>query len=99
MIDALSIRKQTLWDNQQDKYVGFVNHGNIPTPKPDTLSSEAVVFVLDGARSQWKCPIGYFLADKMIATIQLARLVYNNKWKNSEHGHVQRAWMQFHTTI
>ena len=39
-IDGLSIRKQPLWDNQQD--VGFVNYGKIP--KPDTLASEAVFF-------------------------------------------------------
>lgn len=71
VIDALSIRKQMLWDNQQDRYVGFVNYGpEIPPEKPDTLATEAVVFLLVGARAHWKCPIGYFLADKMTATIQ-----------------------------
>ena len=74
IIDAMSTRKQTLWDSQQDKYVGFVNYGTVPTEKPDILASEAVVFLLVGARSHWKCPIGYFLADKMSAKTQ-AQLV------------------------
>ena len=74
IIDAMSTRKQTLWDPKQDRYVGFVNYGAIPTEKPDTLASEAVVFLLVGARSHWKCPIGYFLADKMSSKSQ-AQLV------------------------
>jgi hypothetical protein len=39
--------------------------------KPDTLASEAVVFLLVGARRNWKCPIGYFLADKMTSKAQV----------------------------
>ena len=54
-----------LYDSTQDKYVGFVNYGPIQTEKPDTLATEAVVFLLVGARTHWKCPIGYFLADKL----------------------------------
>ena len=65
IIDAMSIRKQTLYDAHQDKYAGFVNYGDIPTNNPETIATEAVVFLLVGARSHWKCPIGYFLADKM----------------------------------
>ena len=70
VIDALSTRKQMLWDNQKDAYVGFVDYGPIPALKPDTLATEAVVFLLVGTRSNWKCPIGYFLADKMSAQTQ-----------------------------
>jgi hypothetical protein len=65
IIDAMSTRKKTLWDAKEDKYVGFVDYGTIPTEKPDTLASEAVVFLLVDARSHWRCPVGYFLADKM----------------------------------
>ena len=60
----MSIRKQTLYDAHQDKYAGFVNY-DIPTNNPETIATEAVVSLLVGARSHWKCPIGYFLADKM----------------------------------
>ncbi|CAB3980230.1 Hypothetical predicted protein [Paramuricea clavata] len=51
IIDVMSTRKQTLWDAKQDKYVGFVDYGTIPTEKSDTLiASKAVVFLLVGAR-------------------------------------------------
>jgi hypothetical protein len=63
IIDAMSTRKQTLWEG---KYVGFVDYGIIPTEKPNTLASEAVVFLLLGAHSHWKCPVGYFLAKKNV---------------------------------
>jgi hypothetical protein len=74
IIDAMSIRKQLLWDNNQSKYVGFVNYGETPPENPDNLASEALVFLLVGARSHWKCPIAYFLADKMSSRTQ-AKLV------------------------
>ncbi len=74
IIDAMSIRKQLLWDSNQSKYVGFVNYGETPPENPDNLASEALVFLLVGARSHWKCPIAYFLADKMSSRTQ-AKLV------------------------
>jgi hypothetical protein len=69
IIDTMSTR-----DSQQDKCVGFVYYGTVPTEKPDILASEAVVFLLVGAKSHWKCPTGYFLADKMSGKTQ-AQLV------------------------
>ena len=59
VIDAMSTRKQSLWDSKQDKYVGFVDYGSIASEKPGTLASEAVVFLIVGARNHWKCPVGY----------------------------------------
>ncbi|CAB4038383.1 THAP domain-containing 9, partial, partial [Paramuricea clavata] len=74
IIDAMSIRKQTLWDPKKEQYSGFVNYGPVPPEDPETLASEALVFILVGTRNRWKCPIGYFLADKMNAKTQ-AQLV------------------------
>ena len=70
----MSIRKQTIWDAKNDKYTGFINYGPITPEHPDTLASEALVFLLVGTRSHWKCPIGYFLCDKIPSDIQ-AQLV------------------------
>ena len=71
VIDAMSIRKQTLWNNEKDKYSGFIDLGDaIPNPKSEKLASEALVFLLVGTRSHWKCPIGYFLVDKISAKDQ-----------------------------
>ena len=75
VIDAMSIRKQTLWDAEKDRYSGFVDLGDeIQSDKSAKLASEALVFLLVGTRSHWKCPIGYFLVDKISAKDQ-AKLV------------------------
>ena len=72
IIDAMSIRKQTIWEPKNDHYAGFVDYGNgmAISEDQDTLPSEALVFLLVGSRSHWKCPIGYFLTDKISATVQ-----------------------------
>ena len=75
VIDAMSIRKQTLWDAEKDRYSKFVDLGDeIQSDKSAKLASEALVFLLVGTRSHWKCPIGYFLVDKISAKDQ-AKLV------------------------
>ena len=66
--DALSIWKQMLWDNNKDNFPAYC--GPITALKPDFLATEAGVFLLVGTRSNWKCPIGYFLADKMSSQTQ-----------------------------
>ena len=71
VIDAMAIRSQTVWTPQRDKYFGFVDYGTeIPNPPSDKLATEALVFLLVGTRSHWKCPIGYFLGNKTNAEIQ-----------------------------
>ena len=71
VVDAMAIRKQMLWNPEKDKYSGFVDFGNaIPNSNPTKLASEALVFLLVGTRAHWKCPIGYFLTDKITAKDQ-----------------------------
>lgn len=74
IIDAMSIRKQTLLELNKERYSGFVNYGPIPANNPDTVATEALVFLLVGSRSNWKCPIGYFLTNKTTGITQ-AKLV------------------------
>ena len=81
----MAIRKQTLWDSKNEKYVGFVDYRNIPAEKPDQHATEAIVFVLLGARSHWKCPVGYFLTDKMTGKMQ-AKLVQESFIMAAEAG-------------
>ena len=72
IIEAMSIGKQTLWNPEKDEYLGFINLGDaIPKPRSDKLASETLVFLLVGTRSHWKCPIGYFLVDKITAKDQV----------------------------
>ena len=56
IIDAMAIRKQTIWNSEKDQYSGFVDLGGvIPNTKPDTLAS-----------------IRYFLINKITAENQAA---------------------------
>ena len=89
IIDAMSIRKQAEWDVKKEKYSGFINYGEVTPEKPDTMASEALLFLLVGTRTHWKCPIGYFLSDKMTANIQ-AQLVELALIKAAEAG--LRVW-------
>ena len=71
VVDAMSIRKQTIWNPEKESYSGFVDFGNeIPNEHPKKLATEALVFLLVGTRSHWKCPVEYFLADKINAKDQ-----------------------------
>ena len=71
VVDAMAIRKQMLWNPEKDKYSGLVDFGDaIPNSTPTKLASEALVFLLVGTRAHWKCPIGYFLIDKITAKDQ-----------------------------
>ncbi|CAB4001495.1 THAP domain-containing 9 [Paramuricea clavata] len=72
IIDAMAIRKQTIWDTKKDCYAGFADYGQGGPilDDPETLASEAHVFLLVEARSHWKCPIGNFLTDKISSTYQ-----------------------------
>ena len=74
IIDAMSIRKQTLLEPNKERYSGFANYGPIPADDPDIVATEALVFLLVRSRSNWKCPIGYFLTNRTTGIIQ-AKLV------------------------
>ena len=87
IIDAMAIRKQTVYEPKNDRYVGFVNYGEgVPIPDdPDTMATEAHVFLLVGSRSHWKCPVGYFLTDK-IASLTQTQLIKMALIKAAEAG-------------
>ena len=70
ILDGMSIRKQILYCQRLAKYVGFTDYGNLVPEGADTPASEALVFMLVGLKSKWKCPIGYLLIDKADAETQ-----------------------------
>ena len=70
ILDGMSIRKQILYCQRLAKYVGFTDYGNLVPEGAETPASEALVFMLVGLKSKWKCPIGYFLIDKADAETQ-----------------------------
>ena len=68
--DAMSIRKELIYDHSRQSYAGFVNHGHLQTAAADTLATEVIVLLAVGLRRSFKQPIAYFLIDKLPATQQ-----------------------------
>ena len=54
VIDSMSLRKQTLYDDVDGKYVGFCDFGGLIAEDPDTVASEALVFILVPLRGSTK---------------------------------------------
>ena len=70
IVDAMAIRKGTWWDAKQRAYVGRVDYGTGMPEADDDLATEALVFMISGVSGHWKHPIGYFLQNKMSASVQ-----------------------------
>ena len=69
IVDSMSIRKQTTYENGQ--LTGFCDYGGLIAEDRNTIASEALVFLLvplKGVSMQY--PIGYFFVDKVTAQIQ-----------------------------
>ena len=71
ILDGMAIRKQILYDPQTDHYVGFVKYGAAIVEPDEQPATEALVFLLTGLQGHWKCPIGYFLINKISANVQM----------------------------
>ena len=71
LLDGMAIRKQIIYDQHADKYVGFVNYGAAIVEPDEQPATEALVFLLTGLQGHWKCPIGYFLINKISANVQM----------------------------
>ena len=50
MIDGMAIRKQM-------SYAGFIDYGNLYVENGEEHASKALVFMLTGLKTYWKCPI------------------------------------------
>ena len=55
MIDEMVISKQIIYDKLNCKYVGFVEYGNLSVENGEEYASEALVLMLTGLKTYWKC--------------------------------------------
>ncbi|KAJ8964124.1 hypothetical protein NQ314_005120 [Rhamnusium bicolor] len=70
IVDAISIRKQIIWDDSQGKFQGYCDLGGIPTVNSEDAASEALMFPIVAYKNNFKCPTAYFLTNKTNATLQ-----------------------------
>lgn len=83
MFDAMSIKKQVLFDEKIGKFIGNCDMGNtLEIEGFNTAATEACYFMLVSLNGKWKLPVGYFLQNKITATVQ-AELVKSA----SNHSH------------
>eukprot|EP00794_Sanderia_malayensis_P020660 gene20660-22701_t len=82
VIDGMSIRKQTVWDTKEQRFMGFIDYGNnaVVESSEELASEEALVFMVVGATGlSWKSIIAYFLCNKVNSGVlaQLTRTALN----------------------
>jgi len=71
MLDAMSIRKQILWDERLGKMIGNTDYDNsMEVEGTDMVATEALVFMLVSINGRWKLPIGYVFINKLTAVTQ-----------------------------
>lgn len=75
IVDSMAIRKQTLWDNQSGKYTGNVNYGGIIDVDFQMSASEALFFQIVSYTGHFKCPVAYFLINKVDANLQAQLII------------------------
>lgn len=70
IFDSMSIRKQIIWDNAEGRFTGNVDYGGMIDPDFDSPASEALFIQIVSYRSKFKCPIAYFLINKIDSDVQ-----------------------------
>ena len=65
MMDGMAVRKQVLYDTKNIKYSGFVDCGGVAAESSEDQAIESLLFLAVGLKHFWKCPIGYFLTNKL----------------------------------
>ena len=71
---------------KNELYSGFVNDEELTPENPYILASEALMFLLVGAQSHWKWPIGYFVSDKMSANVHRSTTSDVGAYKGNRSG-------------
>lgn len=70
VFDGMSIRKWRTYDKAIDKHVGLVDLGGVTPTDPEELVTEALVFTIVSYTQKYKCPVAYFLTNKLDSTVQ-----------------------------
>ena len=70
IVDAMELHKGTWWGQMKRCYIGRVDYGTALPEASDNFATEALVFMIGGVTGHWKHPIGYFLQNKISASVQ-----------------------------
>lgn len=71
VFDAMSIKKQSLWEQWQTEFNGQCDYGNGYTLEDtEGYATSALVFMLVSLSGKWKWPVGYFFINSITASMQ-----------------------------
>jgi len=76
VFDSMSIRKQLIWDNSNQCFIGKVDLGGITAPDCEDLAKDALVFQLVSYTKKFRCPVAYYLTNG-ISSFVLAETIRN----------------------
>ena len=66
VFDAMSIRKQLIYDPKEGKHIGYIDVGcGIKIDDHEALATEALVFQVVSLKGNFKCAVGYFLINSI----------------------------------
>lgn len=66
--DVHILRTQVEWNHSQQRFIGYVNYGNVIEDSENLpLAKEALVYLLTGINQRWKIPVAYFFVAALTA--------------------------------
>lgn len=68
--DAMAIRAGRWYDKKNDKHCGYVDLGGISNVDSEEYATETLLFIIVSFTKIFKCPVAYFLINKINATLQ-----------------------------
>jgi len=68
--DVMSIRKQIIWNDKNNKFLGHCDFRNNLDIVGNETATEVLVFMAVRIYGKWKLPIGYFYQNKIPAVSQ-----------------------------
>lgn len=80
----MALRKQILWSDKFNKFVGYCDFGGeLQLEGLDVPATEALVFMLVSLNGRWKLPIAYILQNKIsaIAQAELVKTVLDHTYQ------------------
>lgn len=70
IFDAMAIRKRIVYDKKSDKMRWHVDFGGIAVKNSEELATEVLVLLIVSYTTKFKCPIAFFVINKMPSTLQ-----------------------------
>ena len=69
IIDEMSIKKETTWDQKSQQFVGTVDYGTIKAEDPDSIATNVLLILTASLKKPSHIPMAYFLTNKLNSDI------------------------------